>query len=215
MADDVNTDPAAKTEVSPGAEANSVPAGAAKNCPYCLVCITSADEAEICPGCSAVYHRECWQENGGCGVYGCAHVPQVESRRAIEVPHSYWGQENKPCPSCGQQILAAAIRCRHCGMTFSSARPQGANEFQSRAALEARLPTARKRVIQIFLLSVIPFTAPVAAMWGLLWRRSHEEELETLPPLHVGLSKIGLAASLVLTLALAVMTALYVLVRGG
>src|SRR5689334_2486971 len=108
---------------TPPVVADALHALAAK-CPYCLSAFADGDEVETCPGCRAGYHRGCWQENGGCAVYGCAHVPAVESRRAIEVPMSYWGQENKPCPSCGQQILAAAVRCRHCGATFASARPQ-------------------------------------------------------------------------------------------
>ena len=40
------------------------------SCPYCLSGIRPGDEVGSCPGCQAVYHRECWQENGGCAVYG-------------------------------------------------------------------------------------------------------------------------------------------------
>lgn len=191
------------------------PAGDATKCPYCLTAVAATDETETCPGCKAVYHRECWQENGGCAVYGCTHVPAVASRSGIEVPPSYWGQENKPCPVCGQQILAAAVRCRHCGATFTSARPQGAGEFQHQTDLESRLPAAKKQVVIMFVLSVVPFTAPAGAIWAFVWRPGHAEELEALPPLHAALHKIGLVAAIVLTSAMAVMTGLYALVRGG
>jgi hypothetical protein len=206
-------------EPSDGSSGASAPAplgeDAAPKCPYCLAAIAAGEETHTCPSCHSVYHHECWTENGGCAVYGCAQVPVVESRRAIEVPLSYWGQENKPCPACGQQILAAAVRCRHCGATFGSARPQDAGEFQSRAALAARMPEAQKRVVMIFVLSIIPFTAPIAAIWAWIWRSSHGKELAALPPLHAALHKIGLFVAIGLTIALGVMTALYVVVRGN
>lgn len=213
MSDDPPVDPLPPPDAPAPADdpAASVTGGA--NCPYCLTTVVPTDAAETCPSCGAVHHGECWQENGGCAVYGCTQVPVVESRRAIEVPLSYWGQENKPCPSCGQQILAAAMRCRHCGATFSSARPQETTEFRSRAALETRLPEARGRVVLLFVLSVVPFTAPIGAIWGLVWRERHREEIAALPPLHAAISKIGLYTAIALTAGYIVMTSLYVLVR--
>jgi hypothetical protein len=189
-------------------------APSAAKCPFCLAGITSGESTQTCPSCRAVYHADCWAENGGCAVYGCSQVPATEARQSIEVPLSYWGQERKPCPSCGQEILAAAVRCRHCGTQFTSARPQDAGEFRAQTAIAEALPAARKRVITIFVLSVIPFSAPVAAMWGLLWRRTHTEELAALPPLHIALHRIGVVASIGLTTALIVMTILYATVRG-
>src|SRR5579872_4876548 len=110
-----------------------------QNCAICLSPIGPEDEKTVCPSCNAVYHAECWKENGGCAVYGCAQVPAIEKRQAIEIPVSYWGQENKKCPSCGNEILAAAVRCRHCGTVFQSARPQESDEFRHRTAVSERL----------------------------------------------------------------------------
>ena len=82
-----------------------------KVCAICQSPISGEEAKTVCPACRAEYHAECWEENGGCAVYGCAQVPAVELRRSIEIPVSYWGRENKPCPSCGREILAAAVRC--------------------------------------------------------------------------------------------------------
>lgn len=183
------------------------------NCPYCLSSIAVGDTTESCPECHVVYHAECWSENKGCAVYGCAKAPVPEPRQAIEVPLSYWGQENKPCPSCGQEILAAAVRCRHCGATFNSARPQNSADFQARTALDARLPEARSRVIVIFVLSVVPLTAPFGALWGLTWGRRHRDELAALPPIYPAMHRIAQITSATLTIAILVMTLLYVAVR--
>ncbi len=149
-----------------------------------------------CPACNTEYHAECWQENGGCGVYGCAQAPAVEQRGTLEIPVSYWGQENKPCPSCGKQILAAAVRCRHCGAIFSSARPEGATEFKQRTALEQRLPTVRRTLLWLFGLCIVPCLAPIGVIWGLIWYPRHREEVESLPSLYPALYKIGLGVGI-------------------
>jgi hypothetical protein len=189
--------------------AGETPPRPAAACPYCLGAVLDGEPATTCPACHSVHHAECWAENGGCGQYGCAQAPAVDNRRAIEVPVSYWGQEHKPCPSCGQQIVATAVRCRHCGATFASARPEDNVEFSSRQVLEGRLPEARKTVVTVFVLSVIPFLAPVGMVWGAAWRREHREELGALPPLYAALSRIGLYTSVTLTTLLVVMTCLY------
>ncbi|MBC8008774.1 MAG: hypothetical protein H7067_01595 [Burkholderiales bacterium] len=188
---------------------SSDPAAPSASCPYCLAVIGPDEASDTCPECRAPHHNECWTENGGCAVYGCACVPVVESRAAIEVPMSYWGQEHKPCPACGHEILAAAVRCRNCGTTFASARPEDTAAFQSRSAMEARLPAARRSIILIFILSVVPFLAPVGVVWALLWGRDNREEIEALPPLYGALRKIGLYTGSALTLTLVVIALLY------
>lgn len=43
----------------------------------CGICHGSIDEAEpimTCPACGLVNHADCWQENLGCGTYGCQQV---------------------------------------------------------------------------------------------------------------------------------------------
>ncbi len=183
-------------------------------CPYCLAGIGDSRETVSCPSCHAVYHHECWTENGGCAVYGCTQVPAVESRRAIEVPVSYWGRENKPCPSCGQEILAAALRCRHCGATFASARPENASEFQMRSMIAAGLPDTRRTVVWIFVLSVVPFLAPAGLVWGTWWHAQNLDSVRALPPIYGALGRIGRIVSIALTVTMVVLTALYVVVRG-
>lgn len=182
-------------------------------CAICLSPIAPGDAKTICPACNAEYHADCWQENGGCAVYGCPEVPAVESRSAIEIPVSYWGQENKNCPKCGREILAAAVRCRHCGATFESARPQDAEEFQQRNELSERLPAAKRTVVWLFIFNVLTCLAPIGAVWGLIWYPSHREEIRALPAIYGALCKIGLAVGIGQTVALVLLTLLYSLVR--
>jgi hypothetical protein len=166
------------------------------NSPLCAVCQTTiaADEATTsCPACAAPYHTECWEENRGCGVYGCTEVPPTEHRANLEIPVSYWGQEHKACPVCQTQILAAAVRCRVCGTNFGSARPQDAEEFKQRALLNVRAPSLKKKVGWMFALCVLPCTSPLATIVGAIWYSMRRAEIRALPALYSALCKIGLA----------------------
>src|SRR6266567_8056923 len=147
-------------------------------CGYCQSPIDGTEaEPARCPACSALYHAECWSENRGCAVYGCTAAPEIEVRQPIEIPVSYWGQENKPCPACGREILAAAVRCRHCGAIFSSARPERATEFQHRSALQQRLPSVRRKLLWLFAICLVPLLAPFGVIGGLLWYPGNREEV--------------------------------------
>src|SRR3954464_14041983 len=133
-------------------------------CAICQ-CAIGADEPRAnCPDCNAPYHADCWQDNGGCAVYGCAKVPPTEKLAEVEVPVSYWGQEHKPCPVCGQQILAVALRCRHCGTMFDTARRQDSAEFTQKTAQKMRAPSLQKKAVWVLITGLIPFTAPFCAI---------------------------------------------------
>lgn len=184
-------------------------------CAFCQSPLEAAEPLTSCPACGAKYHAECWQENGGCAVYGCSRAPQVEQRRAIEIPISYWGRESKPCPACGREILAAAVRCRHCGATFSSAQPEDTDEYQRRSLQAGRLPGMKRMVTVLFIFSVVPCLAPIGAVWGLIWYPLNRENLRALPSVFPALCKIGLVVAIGQCVLLALMATLFALIRGA
>ncbi|MBN1918377.1 MAG: hypothetical protein JW889_10730 [Verrucomicrobia bacterium] len=167
--------------------------------PTCAICLCPAQPEESlvqCGSCSAIYHADCWQANGGCAIYGCPQVPPTEALTSVEVPTSYWGMEHKRCPACGSTILAAAMRCRHCGNTFDSARPEHPTEFSVRRERQKRLPATRKQVVWLFICSAIPFLAPFAAVFGLIWYVRHRTDLKALPTMYSALAKVALAVAM-------------------
>jgi len=202
----------ADTEAPP--DANVPPATQVGMCAFCLSPISNNEFVVACPACRTPHHDECWQENSGCAVYGCSQVPNTEPRKGIEIPVSYWGQEHKPCPACGQEILAAAVRCRFCGATFASAEPEDAATFSQRSELEKRLPKVKQTVVWIFVLSVIPCLAPVGGLWGLVWYPTHKSDVQELPSLYPALCKIGIAVGLGQTVLMVAVAALYAMIRG-
>ena len=50
-------------------------------CPYCR---SPFDGPPFeCPGCGAPHHAECFEENGGCTVFGCTAAPAVEAKISV------------------------------------------------------------------------------------------------------------------------------------
>ena len=200
------------SETTPApADAAPVPRPDEARCAICQTPIAAGESKTSCPGCQAEYHAECWNENGGCAVYGCDRVPPTEGRAAIEIPVAYWGQENKPCPVCGAQILAAAVRCRHCGAVFQSARPLDSAEFSRAASDEARAPRLRRQIVWLFVLCLIPFSAPIAAVVGLVWLQSRQDQIQKLPSLYGALAKIGVGVGFFQTAAIVLLALLFTL----
>jgi hypothetical protein len=161
-------------------------------CPLCRSPICQGDSISTCPECKTMYHEECWSENRGCGIYGCPQVPETEKLRTVEISTSFWGREDKPCPACNAIILASAIRCRHCGATFKSASPEDANSYQEQKAIEQILPQLQRSSILLLIFCIIPFTAPIAAIFGYTWYWSHRIEIKALPRIYSAISKIAL-----------------------
>ncbi len=174
-----------------------VPAEDAVVCAICQSSFEAGEEVTECSGCHARYHVDCWHENQGCAVYGCTFVPPTEARQSLEIPVSYWGQEEKPCPSCHQIIHAAAVRCRHCGATFDSARPESSAEFLRRASQKVRTAGLHTATIWLFIFCVLPCTAPLAGIVGGLWYASRRHDIQQLPRIYQGLCRLGLGIALV------------------
>jgi hypothetical protein len=140
-------------------------------------------------------------------------VPPTEGRSTLEIPVAYWGQEKKPCPVCNALILAAAMRCRSCGAIFQTARPLDSAEFTSAASHEIQAPRLRRIIVFLFVLCLIPFTAPVAGIVALIWFQSRGEAIRKLPSLYSALIKIGIGVAFFQTTAVVLLAVLFMLLR--
>jgi TM2 domain-containing membrane protein YozV len=53
-------------------------------CPYCRTEVGDAEgERKDCPGCGTPHHADCFAENGGCTVFGCANAPTDEAKVTV------------------------------------------------------------------------------------------------------------------------------------
>ena len=64
-------------------------------CPYCRMAFEETGPARVfCTACGTPHHEDCYQENGGCTVFGCARAPADDPKlqvsqndlRAVSVP---------------------------------------------------------------------------------------------------------------------------------
>jgi hypothetical protein len=130
----------------------------------CGICQTAVRSGEVvggCPSCDALFHVECWDENGGCAVYGCALAPESIHEQLEGAPGAVWGAEEKPCPVCARTIKAAALRCRHCGAMLRG-REGGAAPRRSAGP-------GRAAAIALLVAGVVPCTSPVVLLFGGPW----------------------------------------------
>ena len=195
------------TEQSTSAQADP-PADEAR-CNVCQQLIGRDEPATCCSECSAQHHEECWEYNGGCGSYGCGQAPTPEGLDSLEIPASYWGKEEKQCPVCTKEILAAAVRCRHCGATFSSAQPQSATEFGKKALLDERLRALRRASIWLFVFSVLTCAAPFAAVVGSIWYYRNRLQVNQLPGLYRALCRMAVVLAIGQTVLMILVAALH------
>ncbi|QIF02704.1 RING finger protein [Roseimicrobium sp. ORNL1] len=178
-------------------------------CSICLTAVEPGGGSVECPSCTTVYHDDCWAENGGCGRYGCVETPPTEPRTDLEIPVSFWGQEHKQCPSCGTQIMAAALRCRNCGATFSSARPEDAEAFRNRATQQSRRSGTQRMAMVVFSLCILPCTSPLGLLIAAIWYPLRRKELATLPGLYRTLLIIGMIVAVILIVGTVLLSLTY------
>ncbi len=56
-------------------------------CPYCRMAFEEGGPARVfCPACGTPHHEDCYQENGGCTVFGCSRAPADDPK--LQVSHS-------------------------------------------------------------------------------------------------------------------------------
>lgn len=47
------------------------------SCPYCRFPIKEGGDITACPACRSVHHTDCWDDNLGCAITGCANGPTI------------------------------------------------------------------------------------------------------------------------------------------
>ena len=60
-------------------------------CPYCRTPVDPEEAAKACEGCGTPHHPECYEENGGCTLFGCKFAPPDDPKVQVsagEVSHA-------------------------------------------------------------------------------------------------------------------------------
>jgi TM2 domain-containing membrane protein YozV len=110
-------------------------------CPYCRMETGTGEGERIdCPGCGTPHHPDCFQENGGCTVFGCSHAPVDEPKLSVtgtDLAGNTYSYERPATPivysTLGLQGTAAAATTAP-AVAPSSPRPQPPPPMSSTAA---------------------------------------------------------------------------------
>src|SRR5437764_10511123 len=134
-------------------------------CPYCRMAFDAASPPKIfCTACGMPHHEDCYQENGGCTVFGCKRAPADEPKvqvalsdlNAVSIPaqqyapvaQQYAPVVQQPAPVQGYQPS------RYSG-------PLGLS--QAAATATAQVPTAAPNSPQPAAPTAYAYAAPVYA----------------------------------------------------
>ena len=133
---------------------------AGQKCAICQTSIIAGEHIVYCPHCSLPFHKECWDDNGGCAQYGCPGAPATVKAEPPPMSSNAWGDE-KRCPACGKTIKGQALKCRFCGADFGTREVISHVAYASREYTGADYTSVRNKIILIFLLSATGCLAPV------------------------------------------------------
>lgn len=142
-------------------------------CAICKFKVGPDDDTTRCPGCGALYHSECWQQIGGCAVYGCRRVPKVEKQVPQQVTGG-WG-DVKQCPACSKTIVSSLLKCT-CGATFPYAEPMTSSEYDEWLEKEKARKRKESQLLWLFIVSLFALPAPITGAIA-AWQSHRNYEL--------------------------------------
>jgi TM2 domain-containing membrane protein YozV len=109
-------------------------------CPYCRCPIEAEEPAVACTACSTRHHADCYEENGGCTIFGCRCGPPEEPKLSVSVPDL-----NSTAVAAAPALVAVAPPPPPPGVTVRATDPPVAPpNFQILADYGANAPAAAR-----------------------------------------------------------------------
>jgi TM2 domain-containing membrane protein YozV len=75
------------------------------SCPYCRTAFEAEDAVVVCSGCETKHHGDCFEENGGCTVFGCSQAPAEEAKISVSDQDLVTGAHPQPQPTAHSNSL--------------------------------------------------------------------------------------------------------------
>jgi hypothetical protein len=161
-------------------------------CHICLHRIDDGQPVNSCPDCQSLYHGPCWEDLGGCAIYGCPGM--VEVKKGEDEGTTVWGMSEKVCPACAEKIPATALACPFCRTKFDEILPMAREELL-RQPDDPEVVSYRRKAIWLLIFSLIGVTSPLTLLIGGIWYWSKKGEIERAGTTVKGITLIALVIS--------------------
>ena len=144
-------------------------------CSICQCPVLYGEAERVCEACGSRFHAACWDENGGCGAYGCVNAPESRKITVITGTESgAWG-DTKACPSCGETLASSALKCPACKATFDGRAPMSPADYQAQAERKSAAKRALWLAILLFVGSALGILAPLTLVLSIAWMATRPE----------------------------------------
>jgi hypothetical protein len=156
-------------------------------CQICYTPIKESDEKIDCPKCKIPFHKDCWEEYGGCSIYGCDYAPEYKKSEIDEnLQKAHWGQEKKTCPYCGEGIPIDAISCPLCRENLKSAAPISRKSIYKAPPKMADPEEGKVKAASVlfFIVSVFAVLSPVILIFCPIWYFINREKVNRFSPVY-------------------------------
>jgi hypothetical protein len=158
----------------------------------CQICFNKIDAGEasaICPKCKAFYHKDCWDEYGGCSVYGCEKAPEYKKSDLEEkYAGAVWGRETKNCPFCSEAIPMNTLKCPSCGEEFKDVLQTDRKSIYKAPAqpvsVDPREKETQNVILTFFFISLLGCMGPFIILFGTIWYYQNRERIMKISPIY-------------------------------
>jgi TM2 domain-containing membrane protein YozV len=138
-------------------------------CPYCRMAFDAASPPKIfCTACGMPHHEDCYQENGGCTVFGCKRAPADDPK--LQVSQSDLSAVSMPAQQYAPVVQQAAPVQGYQPSRYSG--PLGLS--QAAATAPAHVPSAALNSPQPAAPAPNAYAAPVFASAAPVYASTHK-----------------------------------------
>jgi TM2 domain-containing membrane protein YozV len=132
-------------------------------CPYCRMAFDEASPPKIfCTACGMPHHEDCYQENGGCTVFGCKRAPADDPK--LQVSQSDLSAVSMPTQQYAPVQYAPVVQQTASVQGYQPSRYSGPLGLsQATATAPAQVPSAALNPPQLAAPTPYDYAAPVYA----------------------------------------------------
>jgi predicted RNA-binding Zn-ribbon protein involved in translation (DUF1610 family) len=135
------------------------------NCPSCGKALKVPDNAVgltvACPDCTARFQVP---DTPTAAADAPENAPAEPPEAVSSVPEEAPGSEQRrPCPMCGEMIVASAVKCRFCGEIFDETLRRAEKKKERGPETDRNLTGGD------IVLAILPFLTNIACILGIVW----------------------------------------------